>query len=249
MRTLFHPLPRKQFEKLAEHKEPFCTSIYIPMFKSGKELNQGLSEAYLKSSIKESVLSLKNQGMADKEAELYVEPLKKLLSETDLWRNPVDGLAIFLSTQYGLQYYRLPIRFEVQYYVSDHFLLLPLLAMYEPETSFYLLALSQDHVKLYEGNTFELRNIPISELAPQKLEDTVGSDYEQKMLQVRSGHMQYEEGSFHGHGEGKDDESKEVKYFFREINKMLKFCFQFFSNYFSSSWIYAILYKTTITTI
>ena len=58
----------------------------------------------------------------------------------------------------------------------------------------------------------------MNEFAPEKLEEAVGYDFEQKMLQFRSGQALHSAGSFHGRGEGKDDSLKEILYFFREIN-------------------------------
>lgn len=162
---------------------------------------------------------LQDQGMEEKAAIKYLKPVKELLSDIGIWRNPSEGMAILLGPGMAMQYFILPLKFKPFTYVSDHFHLLPLLPLFEIESSFYLLALSQDHVKLYEGNMFEIQDLFVNEFAPERLEEAVGFDFEQKMLQFRSGHMLYNTGSFHGHGEGKDDDAKEISYFFREINK------------------------------
>ena len=219
MTNMHHPIPRNHFQKLATHREPFSVSIYLPMFTKGKEQNLGLSEAHLKSSIKEAHGILLDQGMEEKSAIKYLKPVKDLLAEIAIWRNPSEGMAIFLSPGMKMQHFKVPVKFEPFTYVSDHYHLLPLLPLYELESSFHLLALSQDHVKLYEGNLFEMQDLFVNELAPERLEEAVGFDYEQKMLQFRSGHSLYSTGSFHGQGEGKDDDGKEISFFFREINK------------------------------
>lgn len=219
MSEVFHPLVKKDFQKFATHTEPHSVSIYLPMFKRGKEQNQGISEAHLKSCIREVHGILLAQGMSEKVAGKYLKPIKELVEDIAIWRNPSEGMVIFLSKEMGMQYYKLPIKFNVFAYVSDHHYLLPLLSLYSNDSSFYLLELSQDHVKLFEGNMFEMEDLFVSELAPERLEEAVGFDYEQKMLQFRSGHSLYSQGAFHGHGEGKDDERKEVSNFFREINK------------------------------
>ena len=219
MSEVFHPIAKRDFQELATYSEPHCVSIYIPMFKRGKEQNQGISEAHLKSCIREAHSILQAQGMSEKLASKYLKPIKQLIADIPIWRNPSEGMAIFLSKGMGMQYFKLPIKFDVFTYVSNHHYLLPLLTLYSNDSSFYLLELSQDHVKLFEGNMFELQDLFVNELAPERLEEAVGFDYEQKMLQFRSGHSLYNPGSFHGQGEGKDDERKEVSNFFREINK------------------------------
>ena len=219
MTNVQYPIPRNHFQKLALHRKAYCVSIYLPMYRRGKEQNQGLSEAHLKSSLREASGILQDQGMEEKTAIKYLKPVKELLSEMTIWRNPSAGMAIFLSPGLKMQYYKLPLNFKPLTYVSDHYHLLPLLPLYEAESSFYLLALSQDHVKLFEGNMFEMQDLYVNEFAPERLEEVVGFDYEQKMLQFRSGHSLYSTGSFHGQGEGKDDDSKEISNYFREINK------------------------------
>ena len=219
MNEVFLPLPLEQLENLARHKSDHCVTIYIPMYKSGKEQNEGLSQAHLKASIKSSARSLLTQGMDPREIDSYLQPITELLADYQLWRNPSDGLVILLSKEKGLVYYQMPINFNPYVYVSDHFYLVPLTPLFEFDSSFYLLALSQDHVKLYHGNRYRLEDLYVNEFAPERLEEVVGFDFEQKMLQFRSGQNAHSAGSFHGRGEGKDDSAKEISYFFREINK------------------------------
>ncbi|MGI9546372.1 MAG: hypothetical protein ACR2MM_03985 [Flavobacteriaceae bacterium] len=219
MNDKYLPISQQKLEKLAKFNEQYCVSMYIPMYKSGKEQNQGLSQAHLKSCTKIAHQNLLAQGMDKSEAQQYLEPISELQTNVQLWRNPSDGLAIFLDKQNGLTYHRIPSKFEPTTYVSDHFYLVPLLPLLEFDTTFYLLELSQDHVKLYHGSKFGIEDLFVNDFAPETLEEVVGSDFEQKMLQFHTGHSMYSAGSFHGKGEGKDDERKEISQFFREINK------------------------------
>ena len=157
--------------------------------------------------------------MEDKKIDKFLQPIADLLSDLYLWRHPSEGLAIFVNQTYGAEYHRLPIAMESQTYVSDHHYLVPVMPLYEFNTTFYLLELSQDHVKLYQGSQYSMEDMFVNEFAPERLEESVGFDYKQKMLQFRTGHALHSAGSFHGHGEGKDDEEKEIVNFFREIDK------------------------------
>ena len=84
---------------------------------------------------------------------------------------------------------------------------------------YYVLELSQDYVQLYEATKYGFNNLFVEDFAPTNLENAVGFDYKQKMLQFRSGQNAFTSGSFHGHGEGKDDDKKEIETFLRAINK------------------------------
>ncbi len=214
----FHPLPIKTFESLAKNHALHCVSIYLPMYKKGKEQNEHLTQEALKKCIKDVHETLQKYQLSDPEIIAYLKPIENLITDIELWRNPSEGLAIFLDKK-GLHYYTLPIPFIAKTQVASSFYLTPLLPLYQEEEIYYLLELSQDYVKLYEASAFGLTNLHIKSLAPDTLEKAVGFDFKQKMLQFRSGQDAFSAGSFHGHGEGKDDDQKEILNFLNVIDK------------------------------
>ncbi|MCK5402112.1 MAG: hypothetical protein KAJ28_10815 [Flavobacteriaceae bacterium] len=216
-----HPLPEKKFEVLAAKRGSHCVSIYLPMHKTGKEQNEHLAQANLKSCIKEVHKALAKYQLQEDVINNYLKPIEELMVNIDLWRNPSEGLAIFLDKK-GLNYYPFPISFDTQTYVADHFYLKPMLPLYHENGVYYLLELSQDYIKLYEATRYGFKDLYIEDFAPDQLEKAVGFDYKPKMLQFRSGQATHGAGSFHGHGEGKDDDKKELLTFFRAINLGVK---------------------------
>ncbi|MCE2613014.1 hypothetical protein LVD13_08525 [Flavobacteriaceae bacterium D16] len=217
-----NPLPQKTFKNLLEKRNPYCISIYLPMFKKGKEQNQDMGPAILKVHINKLEKELIALGLKDQEIKKYLEPLYTLVQDRELWRNPSDGLAIFMDKESGLQYYLLPVSFRETSYLSDHFNMLPLFPLYHQNGEYFILGLSRDYVKLYQADRFGLRDLSLEAHAPEQLEEAVGYDYAQKNLQFRTGQAGHKQGSFHGHGEGKDDEKLELLKFFKEIDKGVK---------------------------
>jgi hypothetical protein len=213
-----HPLPKPIFEKLANTRGLHCVSVYLPMHKDGKEQNARLAQATLKQCIRKAQTDLERHEMDPQEIKNYLKPLKALLTDIELWRNPSDGLAIFLDKN-GLNYYTLPISFEIKTIVSDHFYLMPLLPLYHEDDEYYLLELSQDYVKLYEANKYGYQDIYIEDFAPDQLEEAVGFDFKPKLYHFRSGQNAQMPGTYYGTGEGKDDLKKELYNFFRAIDK------------------------------
>ncbi|HEY9221542.1 MAG TPA: hypothetical protein VIO43_08210 [Lutibacter sp.] len=213
-----HPLPKTIFENLANTHGLHCVSIYLPMNKDGKEQNARIAQATLKQCLKKVHKDLAHHEMDPQEIKKYLKPIEALLTDIELWRNPSDGLAIFLDKN-GLNYYTLPISFEMKTNVSDHFYLLPLLPLYYEDDDYYLLELSQDYVKLYEANKYGYQDIYIEDFAPAQLEEAVGFDFKPKLYQFRSGQNAQMPGAYYGMGEGKDDLKKELYKFFREIDK------------------------------
>ena len=216
-----YPLPEKTFEALASKYCLHCVSIYLPMFKTGKEQNERLAQANLKSCIKEVHRALAKHKLQEDEIKNYLKPIEKLIANIDLWRSPSDGLAIFLDKK-NFSYYLFPISFDTQTYVADHFYLKPILPLYHEYGVYYLLELSQDYIKLYEATRYGFKDLYIEDFAPDQLEKAVGFDYKPKMLQFRSGQAAHGAGSFHGHGEGKDDDKKELISFFKAIDRGIK---------------------------
>ncbi|MGB5227470.1 MAG: hypothetical protein WBN55_04355 [Eudoraea sp.] len=216
---LAHTFTKKAFEQLASIRNQYSVSIYLPMYKKGKELNEGLGQSNLKSCLKKVHAVLVEYGYDKSSVNAYLKPIRNLIFELSFWRNPSEGLAIFLDKDKGMRCYKLPFPFKIKTYVADHFYLFPLLPLFHNNGIYYLLELSRDYVKLYKGSRNNFRDIPIKKIIPKQLEEVVGFDFEQKMLQYRTGHMMYPAGSFHGQGEGKEDEKKELLSFFRKINR------------------------------
>lgn len=213
------PLPLETFKKLSETHKPYCITIYLPMFKKGKEQNQEMGPATLKTHIHGLEKTLGKYGLKEPEIADYLKPLYSLVQDRELWRNPSDGLAIFLERESGLQHFLLPVSFEPISYVSDHFYMLPLFPLYHQNGEYFILGLSRDYIKLYKADRYGIKDLYLETHAPEQLEEVVGYDYQQKTLQFRTGQAGHAQGSFHGHGEGKDDEKPELIKFFKEINK------------------------------
>tara|TARA_R110002033_G_scaffold166331_2_gene204929 strand:+ start:17484 stop:18656 length:1173 start_codon:yes stop_codon:yes gene_type:complete len=220
--TATHPLPQKEFENLINNRALNCISIYLPMDKKGKEQNKHLAQSLLKQCLNQVQNDLSEHQMNEDEIGEYLKPVEELLHRVDLWRNPSEGLAIFLTPEDGLRFYQLPIPFEVHTYIASNFYLIPILPLYQNDGEYYILELSQDYVKLYKASRYQFKDVHLENFAPEQLEDAVGFDYTSKMLQVRSGQNMYNTGTFHGYGEGKDDDKKELVTFFRAIDKGLK---------------------------
>ncbi len=213
-----HPLKYEEFEALADRRALHSVSIFIPMDKTGKEQNEHLAQARLKNCIKEVHKELASYNMQEKEIKDYLKPIEDLLGDVGLWRNPSDGLALFLDHE-GLQYFLFPIAFETKTYVANHFYLTPLLPLYYDQNKYHLLEISQDYIKLYEASKYGLKDLHIADFAPDQLEKAVGFDFKPKLMQFRSGHAAHGAGIFHGHGDGKDDEKNELFTFFRAVDK------------------------------
>jgi len=213
-------ISRNDLNKLAGVHDQHCVSIYIPTSGSGEKRDKKHAQISLKNSLKNLKLTLKAYSLTNNEIENYLTPVEELLDESQLWREQVGCLAIYLNKE-RLRYYQLPID-QVEFtYVSDHFYMLPVMPLFNNDVKFYILSLSLQDVKLYDCTRYSISEVHVEDLVPEKLEEVVGYDYQNKTLQYRSGQGGSAGAMFHGQGAGKDDKDVEVEKFLRAVDKGL----------------------------
>ena len=210
----------RMFRELAEEKGGNCISIYIPTSRAGEKVISKHAQKKLKNKLKETSSALVEAGTGKKETAALLKPAEEMLEDDNFWRNQSDGLAIFINKN-GMRSFTLPVDFEERVYTGDHFYLLPLFPFFNDDGEFYLLALSQKEVKLYECSKNHITGIVIDDLIPGSLEDVVGYDYEDKSLQHRTGHGGDAGAMFHGQGRSKDEDKDETARYFRAVDKGL----------------------------
>lgn len=211
-------ITRDKLKELTHVNEPHCISIFIPTYRAGEEVNEMIDQKHLKNQIKQAYNELRSRQLKDREIEELIKPLNSLLDDSGFWKNQSDGLAIFRSKE-RFEYYTLPVLFEPYVYVSDHFYLMPLTPYINDKTKFYLLAISQREVKLYEGFPHQIDELAVEDLLPQRLEEVVGFDFEERQLQYRSGNDEKGRATFHGHGKSDEGAGKtELLKYFRAVN-------------------------------
>lgn len=209
---------KKHFEELAQTEGKYCISIYVPTERHGENKESIIS---FKNQVAEAEKQLEEFGLKPRETDKYLEPVKTLQNDTDLWRNLSDALIVYRSED-RFEYYTLPLEVEEFSLVSDRFYLLPVLRIFNQDDLFFILSLSLKKNRLYEATQHEIAEIETEDIFPENIYDSVGYDVVQKSLQMR-GEQSGTDGSamFHGRGEGKDDKQKEVFKYFEDLDREL----------------------------
>ncbi|MCS6775353.1 MAG: hypothetical protein RMJ43_02925 [Chloroherpetonaceae bacterium] len=191
-----------------------CVSLFMPMHRT-EENAQNIS--HIKNLTREAQRQLTAQGMSSTEAQAFLEPVHRLVEETDLWRHPGDGLAIFCSSE-GCQRFRVPLPLEEKAIVAPRYHVLPLLPLMQGDGRFYLLALSQNAVRLWRGDREGLTELPLGEDVPRSLADALRFDEADELYFDRNN--AYGAGMpFHGHSEFKDSHKEKLGRFFNLVDK------------------------------
>jgi len=206
-----------EFFELANTHDQHCISLFIPTSRAGEPVDKKLGQLTLKNELKKLRTDLKDYQLKEHEIDNLLYPVLNLLNDYYFWRNQSDCLVIFLS-QEGMKKYSLPIDQQQKSYIADHFYLLPLVPLLNRNEKFYVLSLSLQKVSLFEATAHSITYIHIEDLIPEKLEEVVGYDYEDKSLQFRTGNSGKKTAIFHGQGSGKDDKYLETEKFFKAID-------------------------------
>lgn len=194
-------------------------SIYMPTHPTGPESAQ--DPIRLENLLKDAARQLEDQGHDARMVERILAPVRARLADTAFWRSPGDGLAV-LAWDGGHAVHRVPFPTAELCVTGDRLHVKPLLPLCGGDGRFFLLALSQNSVRLFEGSRDGLRPIEAPEV-PASLGEVVGYDVEQRSLQFRTqapaAPGRARPAQFHGHGVGADDQKEEMAKFLRAVDE------------------------------
>jgi hypothetical protein len=218
-------VPRKDdLQNLMEEEGRVCISIYLPTYRAGKEVAQ--NSIRFKNLLRDAEESLLAAGTTpSSQMEELLEPAQRLLEDDFFWRNQSDGLAVYLSSR-GLRCYPVPLKFEELTVVTERFHIKPLLRLFTADGLFYVLALSQNEVRLFQGTHYSVSEVDCDDLGiPQSLAEITQFESPEKELQFHTGAPGRPGGRdaiFYGTGAGDYDKKDALLRYFREIDKGLQ---------------------------
>lgn len=202
---------------MGEHKGP-CISIFMPTHRGGAESQQ--DQTRFKNLLRDAEEGLLKIDLRLPEAKELLEPAQTLLQNSLFWGHQSDGLAIFVSPQ-TFGYYRLPVDFKELVVVTDRFHIKPLLPLISGDGRFYVLALSQNEVRLFHGSRYSVVEVDL-EGAPGSLADALTGKDLQKQFHFHAGTpgTKGERAAiFHGHGTGSNNNKERIMRYFREVDR------------------------------
>lgn len=214
-------IPNSELRTLVERREGPSVSIFLPTHPAGAEIQQ--DPIRLKNLLGEAEEHLIGSGLRAPEASRLLEPAQELLGDDFFWQHQSAGLAIFLSSEV-FRTYRPPLNFEELVVVADRFHIKPLLPLLSGDGRFYILALSQNEVRLFQGTRYNVSEVEL-ENVPESLAEALRYDDPEKQLQFHTqtpGRGGDRGAIFHGHGVVTDDGKRDILRFFQQIDKGLQ---------------------------
>ncbi|MCX5850783.1 MAG: hypothetical protein NT072_01810 [Deltaproteobacteria bacterium] len=161
-----------------------CLSLYMPTIRKGAE-SQQQNQIRFKNLVRKSEEQLLASDLRPSEVKYFMAPVQEIVGDAPFWRSQGEGLALFLSPDV-FRYYRLPYRFSELVVVSDRFHLRPLLPIIGRDMEFFILAISQRSVRLFECTPDRALEVKLKGM-PQNIDDALKHDTVEKRLQLHTG--------------------------------------------------------------
>lgn len=211
---------QQQLTELAKLETYPCVSIFMPVYHVESELSQ--NPIRLKNLIKKAYQQLTGQGIRDTEIEQMLSPLGRLADNSSFWMDQSDGFAAFLTPD-DCRAYRIPINFAELVVTGRRFHVKPLFPLMATNNRFYVLALSKNKVRLFQGTHFSISEVEATEI-PESIFDALKVEERQRSLQHHVANIVggRHDAAFHGHNVSAGEENRqahdEIVRFFRDID-------------------------------
>lgn len=211
-------ITRQELENLIGMRSEVCISIYLPMTRVGPDV-QG-NPLRLKNALSDVEKHLKERGWRQSELDGFLQAPRALLNEGPFWQHQLDGLVVFLAPDF-LEMYRLPLDFEPLTVVAERFHIKPLLPLFSDDGRFYILALSRNRVRLFQGMRHAIDEMVIDP-APSSMDEALAYEDPEAQLQ----HHTTDSGSaggpavvHHGHGVPDNEKKNRLRRFLQQVSK------------------------------
>jgi hypothetical protein len=179
------------------------------------------SRSFLKRMLEEVTEDLSEKGMDHKAAKRFLFNAYELLQEKELWQHLKNSFALFI-TEDSFDSFKLPYEVGPFYFVGQRFHLRPLLPAVNGTERFYLLALSDEQARLYEGNRFELHPMAADVVLPENLEAALERETASQNVQKSRGSSAYESPIYEDNEMGADHHLKQYKRYAYQVDLGVK---------------------------
>ena len=214
-----------QLEGLAQQTASPSISIFLPTHRAGQNTRQ--DPIRFKNLLREAEKKLLDSGMGPREVSALLKPAQELVDQAFFWKHQYEGLVVYLASD-EIHSFRLPFTVEEQLVISRSYAITPVLPLFTKNGHYFILVLSQDEVRLFEGTRHSVGQIDLPEGTPQSLDEALQLDDPQKHAQFHTGTTQggMRDGSFHGQGPGIEEQKVWIEQFLNRVDAGLREIFR-----------------------
>lgn len=158
------PWKPADIKPLIDQRGKWCISLYMPTGQAGAAQQQ--DPVRLKALLAEAETKLLGNGLRRSEVQTLMRSAELLLWDQEFWENQRAGLAIFLANDFK-RVYGLPMAFDELLVIANNFYIKSLLSCVGRDRRFYVLAVSEQNARIFQGSTGALNEIDVDLLGKQ----------------------------------------------------------------------------------
>ncbi len=229
-------ISRTELRTLAEKRGETSVSLYMPTVKAGSDIQQ--NPIRFNNLLDDAEEQLREAGLDAPEIDALLQPAQQLVEDEVFWQQQSDGLALFLTPDQS-RAYRLPLDFESLVVVTDHLHLKPLFPLLSHDGQFYIVALSQKSVLLFQGSQYSVSEVNVEDV-PESVYELLDYDEMERHMQFHSRTQTPSSKSpgdtpappavsasdrpaaFHGQSVAEEDEKQDIKKYFQRVDDALE---------------------------
>jgi hypothetical protein len=168
-------LGRDDIEVLTEPRDGLCVSLFLPTHGG---IGADRDRIHLKNLLAGAVADLRLRGLREPLSRQLLAPAADHLDDPLFWERTSRGLALFLGPAWSRSY-RLPIELPNRATVARGFQVRPLFPLLSDDGRFYVLALSQNVIRLLIGTRNDVHEVDLARM-PGGLRDALRYDDPEK---------------------------------------------------------------------
>jgi hypothetical protein len=190
-----------------------CVTVLMPTHRHGPETLQG--PLRLRNLVEQAARDLTDAGTPAGDAAGLLAPMRALLDDAAFWQHQADGLALFAAPGWFSRF-RLPMALVDEVTVASSFRIVPLIPLLSGDGFFFVLALSQNSVRLFEASRHRIGELDRGPI-PASMDEALAHEDPERQLQVRSGGGGT--ALFHGHGAGDEVDKAAIERYLRAVDR------------------------------
>jgi len=210
-----------QVKGLTQQTASPSISLFLPTHQAGRGTQQ--DPIRFKNLLSEAEKQLLAGEMGPREVNALLQPAHALLEDHYFWEHQSKGLAVFVAED-DFHTYRLPFDVEELLIIAGSYYFKPVLPLFTNNGHYYILAISQNAIRLFDGTRRGVSQIDLPEGTPENLEEALRLDDPQKSLQMHAGSGQGagRDGMFHGQGPGGEEQKDLIERYLNLVDSGLK---------------------------
>ena len=219
-------LSKAELRELVEPRTGPCVTLYMPTHEAGADIQQ--DPIRFKNLLREAEERLRTKGLKQPEVDAMVGEARRLLDlDRIFWRSPKAAFAMFAAPGF-FKYYHLPLKLSENVHVDGRFHTKAVMRLLSSNGRYFILALSQDEVRVLEATQYSVKQLEIENL-PKNITDALQYQELEQSPQLRvansaPGDIQSRPGAFFGHSAGSDPsdvKKDDLREYFRQIDRSL----------------------------